>query len=585
MNNDEIYHKILNKSSQDGECTLYRTSMTQSITISINKKKFLITSFVWRFHNGDYDYKRTKIVLICGNENCINTDHMKIEMKNVRKRDEIDDDKSILKALVERIENACEDVDGCLKYKEEVANKSVSYLGKCMTIRRFMYAYSHPAVNIDNQMITATCDCKYCIRHLAIKNFPILNMDLKERVENFLQNNCQKADDCLITEQRQLQWKQKMYCVYRFLTSYFAPETSTNEKYVKHVCSNDRCVKQGHYTFVDKARSTKQEILEHLWSKDLRHDNECSIIENISRNSSGYGEVRFLGKNRPLHRIIYWIKSDYVNIDDIPVSTEMVVAHQCRNLCCINADHYSLKTPSGNMQDKIRDGTDNLGEKNANAKLTLNEAQQIADLSNIMSVKDRAAKFRVSRKCVSDIDNRKRWPQVDHPNGKPWQGQERKVTKFHRNYDEREVKKIQQKLNEKVTSNTQTKYCADECMNWAKQKKEYPIMYIFGTSAPIHHWGYLVKTKGLMWDTTQVVRHMCDNKLCCNPNHFETGTYRDNQLDQRRHESLTSTQKLRESDIKAIRASSELLRVIAERYDVSISHIASIRAHRVWKNV
>jgi len=511
---------------------------------------------------------------------------MKIEKKNVKKHHTIDEDRSILKGLIMQIENVCEEEGGCLKYKVEVANMSVRYLGNDVKIRRLMYLYHHPEVYIDNQMIITSCGCKYCIRHLAIKNTPIIQMDLKGRVDFFLENQCRKVNDCLITKQRRLRWHQKLYCVYRFLTNYFGPETSVDNKHVKHLCANVACVKQGHYTFVERARSTKQEILEHLWSKDVRRDNECVIIDNISKDSYGYGQVKFLGKNRPLHRIIYWIKSDYVHIDDIPVAAEMVVAHQCRNLCCINQKHYELKTPSGNMQDKLRDGTDNIGEKNANAKLTLEQAQQIANLNTSLSVKERAVRFQVSRKCVDDIDNRRRWPQVDHPNGKIWQGKERKIIKFYRNYNENELKKIQEKLMANVTNKTQTKHCVDKCLNWGKQtRKAYPIMYILGTSAPLHHWAYLIKNRGIMWDRKQVVRHICNNKLCCNVDHFETGSHRDNQLDKRKHESFSSTQKLKESDIISIRGSLENSRDLTRRYMISSGHVASIRAHRAWKDV
>ena len=35
---------------------------------------------------------------------------------------------------------------------------------------------------------------------------------------------------------------------------------------------------------------------------------------------------------------------------------------------------------------------------------------------------------------------------------------------------------------------------------------------------------------------SKVVRHKCNNKTCCNPNHLESGSYRDNGLDNKRDE-------------------------------------------------
>lgn len=55
-------------------------------------------------------------------------------------------------------------------------------------------------------------------------------------------------------------------------------------------------------------------------------------------------------------------------------------------------------------------------------------------------------------------------------------------------------------------------------------------MYILGTSAPLHHWAYLIKNRGIMLKRKQMFRHICNNNSCCNVQHFETGSHRVLQL-------------------------------------------------------
>lgn len=91
-----------------------------------------------------------------------------------------------------------------------------------------------------------------------------------------------------------------------------------------------------------------------------------------------------------------------------------------------------------------------------------------------------------------------------------------------------------------------------------------------------------------------VVRHKCDNRLCCNPAHLELGTQADNVRDMdakgRRVAVLrVGTEhhmtKITEDDVRAIRASGERLAVLAARYGMSTGGIKQIRHRRTWKHV
>lgn len=91
-----------------------------------------------------------------------------------------------------------------------------------------------------------------------------------------------------------------------------------------------------------------------------------------------------------------------------------------------------------------------------------------------------------------------------------------------------------------------------------------------------------------------VVLHTCDNRLCCNPAHLRLGTQADNVRDMdakgRRVVVLRSgaehhMTKINEDDVRAIRASTEPLAVIAERYGMTRAGIKTIRQRRTWKHV
>jgi len=92
-----------------------------------------------------------------------------------------------------------------------------------------------------------------------------------------------------------------------------------------------------------------------------------------------------------------------------------------------------------------------------------------------------------------------------------------------------------------------------------------------------------------------LVLHTCDVPACCNPDHLRLGDARANTADMdargRRARGYRKPRgageqhgqaKLTEEAVRAIRASTEPLRVLATRYGVSASTIANIRNGRRW---
>jgi len=84
------------------------------------------------------------------------------------------------------------------------------------------------------------------------------------------------------------------------------------------------------------------------------------------------------------------------------------------------------------------------------------------------------------------------------------------------------------------------------------------------------------------------VLHRCDNPACINPEHLFLGTHQDNTDDKiakGRHPRGEQVGKLKPDDIVEIRNSSELQRVLAERYGVVVQTISRIKRRELWAHI
>jgi HNH endonuclease len=127
-----------------------------------------------------------------------------------------------------------------------------------------------------------------------------------------------------------------------------------------------------------------------------------------SRSSTGYGQFKLDGTMEGTHRLSY-----RHHHGEIPV--DCVVRHMCLNKHCVNPDHLETGTHVENHADKLRDGTDNRGEKHWSASLTADQVIQIRVLAEIGA--DRrlttlANMFGVEYKSISKIINRRTWKHI-----------------------------------------------------------------------------------------------------------------------------------------------------------------------------
>jgi hypothetical protein len=92
------------------------------------------------------------------------------------------------------------------------------------------------------------------------------------------------------------------------------------------------------------------------------------------------------------------------------------------------------------------------------------------------------------------------------------------------------------------------------------------------------------------------VLHRCDNKPCCNPKHLFRGTQRININDyvakgfgsNMGHEQVgekNGNARLTEDDVRAIRASKDIQRIIAARFGISQVMVSRIQTRKAWSHV
>lgn len=134
---------------------------------------------------------------------------------------------------------------------------------------------------------------------------------------------------------------------------------------------------------------------------------EC-LIWPYATYSNGYGEVRFDGLIRSVHRLACEIINGPAPYD------KPHAAHACGNghLGCVNPRHISWKSHGDNMIDMIDHGTSPRGIRNAHSKLTEDDVKQIRYLRGAAPQYALAEMFGVSQATICNIHLGKVWSWI-----------------------------------------------------------------------------------------------------------------------------------------------------------------------------
>lgn len=67
---------------------------------------------------------------------------------------------------------------------------------------------------------------------------------------------------------------------------------------------------------------------------------------------------------------------------------------------------------------------------------------------------------------------------------------------------------------------------------WGRDEKGYGLMWFEGATRRVHRVAYCLANGLSLSDISgMVIRHKCDNPGCCNPDHLEDGTQKENVAD------------------------------------------------------
>lgn len=147
-------------------------------------------------------------------------------------------------------------------------------------------------------------------------------------------------------------------------------------------------------------------VLLKFWSR-VDKSGECWIW-TAGKNPRGYGNF-MLRRLCPLlaHRFCYTVTHG-------PIPDGMWVLHRCDNPSCCNPSHLFLGTPQDNSDDMVAKGRGrggiHLGERNANAKLTAEQVQEIRQLRAAgATLKSLGAQFGVHLATIGKISSNATW--------------------------------------------------------------------------------------------------------------------------------------------------------------------------------
>lgn len=319
------------------------------------------------------------------------------------------------------------------------------------------------------------------------------------------------------------------------------------------------------------------------------------LVWNGDKSGSHYD-----GKLVKAHRISYLLHKN--DMKPIPYKDKdgnrLVVRHMCKTKSCINPDHLELGTQIQNaFDDMIRDGTILRGDKHTNAKITSDLASKIK-LSYVKkgetgyrTQKERAAQFGVTDTLVSSIDRGATWAHLPGPNREtvPYNRREKqraarkKAKKRIWSQEDYETVMEKIKLNVFLTSENKKDHTIEgDCWEWVNYSfLEYGQVSFLGKYMGAHIASCEAKNGRHIKDD-EVTRHLCGNRICCNPSHLEFGSRRQNALDSIKHRSNT---RLREEDIVGIRNSSDSQKTLGKRYGVDPSTIYLVKRRKTWTHV
>lgn len=147
---------------------------------------------------------------------------------------------------------------------------------------------------------------------------------------------------------------------------------------------------------------------EYLETVVLPYDGDECLTWPYSRDEHGYAQIDI---DRRRHKVSRYVCA---RRHGEPPTPKHQAAHSCGrgHLGCVTGCHLSWKTRAQNEADKLLHGTHNRGARHGMSKLTDRDVAEIRSLRGIVTQKEIAAKFGVSKGHIREILAGRSWSHL-----------------------------------------------------------------------------------------------------------------------------------------------------------------------------
>lgn len=266
---------------------------------------------------------------------------------------------------------------------------------------------------------------------------------------------------------------------------------------------------------------------ERLNALGTRHPNGC-ITFNGHKFLDGNGSISFRNQTMMTHIVSWMLQHNRL------VPKPFIIRHKCQTPGCYEPKCLEIGSNRQNMlEDKLRDGTLQHGEKNHFAKITAETAKAIYNSKGEGTRAQRAVKFGVTVRQVACIDEGITW---GHETGKvSGMIQRRDYQKKKRDEMPRSAASREQWDAVWKKALEHSRPGPNGCLESTYQKNAsgYANISMLCHNVLVHKfsWEYNKNNCQVAPDGV-VIRHKCDNPACFLPDHLESGTQSDNINDQ-----------------------------------------------------
>ncbi len=320
---------------------------------------------------------------------------------------------------------------------------------------------------------------------------------------------------------------------------------------------------------------------------------DCQLYTGGAINSN-YTQIKFNGKLEYVHRVALMIFLGVFSLSTKNNKGEPVeCAHRCDNPRCCEPSHLYLATKVENGADQAKNGLTR-GEKNHNAKIKGEVAQEIKWSKGFGTQPERAEEFGVSLSIVQHIDNCTSWTELPDRDGKTSEAK-----RVERNQQERrnrtlaketpwtreQLDEAQAKFNNLnyVKIDMDHSYNGTHCRLWIRgiDCNGYPRTKIALETIGAHIIACTIGNNYVRVKDLEA-SHECGNKLCVNSEHLTFKTHKENVADKFKHGSQPLKLLFEQvCDIREQYENGETAVFLAESYGVhptTISNIVTMKA-------